>query len=340
MEESLRNYFLDLGYFVVRGIKFTYQGFDVTDIDLWLYKRPSSLTRERINVDIKNKRTPQAIERIFWAKGLQEALGLDKSLVATTDKRPVVRDFGRLNNVSVLDGNFLSLLSHQYDTSLNSTRFVEEEFVELLSFDRLDKLTGDWKGRLEKAKSRLLSQLDYGGCNAWLKDIAYFVEQAITNAQNRQIACRLIYLEISFFLVGLDYVLKDVSFMDNEMRYQNLREGFMHGTLGRTGTDKVLNTAVQLIENYLNEGRQLALLLRKHIEEAYEQIPADILKEYFGRSSISKNLFSDAQQFETLAYTRSFMSPLEIKPELQGTIGVLLDFFELERRQFFDSFRK
>jgi hypothetical protein len=69
-EELLREYFTTLGYFSVRGIPYRYGNFDVTDIDIWLYSRPSPLTRERANVDIKRKKTPQALERIFWAKGV------------------------------------------------------------------------------------------------------------------------------------------------------------------------------------------------------------------------------------------------------------------------------
>jgi hypothetical protein len=70
----------------------------VTDVDIWLYSRPSPLTRERANVDIKRKKTPQALERIFWAKGLQQVLSLERCVVATTDTRPDVREFG-LGNV-------------------------------------------------------------------------------------------------------------------------------------------------------------------------------------------------------------------------------------------------
>ena len=57
MEELLRNYFLNLGYFVVRGIKYRYNENDITDVDLFLYGRISSLSREKINVDVKNKKT-------------------------------------------------------------------------------------------------------------------------------------------------------------------------------------------------------------------------------------------------------------------------------------------
>ncbi len=71
-EEALRNYFLSIGYYVARGIKFTFHRFDVTDVDLWLYARNSPLSRERICVDIKNKKTPQALERIFGQRACSQ----------------------------------------------------------------------------------------------------------------------------------------------------------------------------------------------------------------------------------------------------------------------------
>lgn len=44
MEELLRRYFIRSGYFTVRGVPFVYEGFEVTDIDIWLYDRPSSVS--------------------------------------------------------------------------------------------------------------------------------------------------------------------------------------------------------------------------------------------------------------------------------------------------------
>jgi hypothetical protein len=335
MEEALRGYVLELGYFVVRAVRFTFQDFHVTDIDLWLYMRPSSLTRERVNVDVKNRRTPQAIERIFWTKGLQQALGLDRSIVATTDRRPAVRDFGRLTDVSVLDGAFLARLSRQ---PFQQNRMTEEQLVQAIDPDGLAKLKGDWKERIERAKSRLLTHLDYSGCNAWLQDVAFFAEQAVTDAQQREIAGRLFYLTVSFFLIGLDYVFKDISFLDSESKASSLRDGFMHGALGRTGTEKILGTTAALMEGYLPDGKRLAAVLRNNIEASFDQIPADILKEHFGRPGVSRLLFPSARRLEALAFDRSFSSPPDITPDLQAIIGVLLDFSEIERRQFFDSF--
>jgi len=52
MEERLRIYFLQSGYYVARGIPFKYKKFDITDIDIWLYNRTSSVSREIAIVDV------------------------------------------------------------------------------------------------------------------------------------------------------------------------------------------------------------------------------------------------------------------------------------------------
>ena len=98
-EETMRQRFRQMGYFAVRGIPYSFREFHVTDIDLWLYG-PTAAFRERINVDIKNKKTPQAIERIFWALGVTQALRLDRCIVVTTENNPAVLEFGRRRGVT------------------------------------------------------------------------------------------------------------------------------------------------------------------------------------------------------------------------------------------------
>ena len=145
MEELLRSYFLKAGYYVVRGVPFIYEGFDVTDIDLWLYSRTSSVSREITLVDAKNKKTPQAIERIFWVQGLRIATKATNAVVATTEKRQEVKDFGRELGVLVLDGTFLGKLDKT--DAPNALRFSEEEFFSKIDEYSLNKLDGDWRDR-------------------------------------------------------------------------------------------------------------------------------------------------------------------------------------------------
>src|SRR5215217_5274201 len=111
LEEALKVYFWQAGYFVVRGIPYRIDGEDVTDIDLWLYERPAASTRRRLIVDIKNRRSPRAAERIIWTKGLQAALAVDGAIVATTDRRPSTRKLSKALNVTLLDGDAVSKLT-------------------------------------------------------------------------------------------------------------------------------------------------------------------------------------------------------------------------------------
>src|SRR5258708_4826534 len=159
MEELLRRYFIRSGYFTVRCVPFIYDGFEVTDIDIWLYDRPSSVARHRIIVDSKNRSTPKAIERIFWTKGLKAVLGVEQAIVATTEKRQAVSDFGREQDILILDGTFLSKL--QKSSESFDARLTEEEFLNHLAAYSPGKNGGDWKNRFVAAKRLLATDLGY-----------------------------------------------------------------------------------------------------------------------------------------------------------------------------------
>jgi len=324
MEERLRNYFLDLGFFVVRGIRFTYESFEITDVDLWLYNRPSSITRERIIVDIKSKKTPQAIERIFWTKGLMEALNLDDCLVATTEKRESVREFGLKNGVTVLDGQFLSKLRE-----LRPERLVEEEFLTIIKQAEDPKFKDDWKKRFETSKAILIGQMDYSGCIALLSNLKYYMEQAIVNKLKSTEACRMVYLLLSYFLISLDYVLKELAFLDSNERAQRLSEGFKFGSLGKAGIERTLDLAVR-ISGQSN-------VVRNNFLKLYDSIPVDILKDFFSKNENSKKMFHQSKGLEAFAYNRIFVSPNELDSEFKGLISIILDYHSIDRSKFFNS---
>ncbi len=337
LEEVLRTYFLDMGYFVVRDAKLRYEDDDVTDIDLWLYIRPSALSRERTLVDIKDKRKAHAVERIFWAKGLQTVLRLERCVVATPDGRPSIREYGRRNGVTILGGQFLSRLTKQ--VSVKPDRLTEEELIQLLDPDGMANLRGDWPSRLAIAKSRLLTNLDFSGCNTWLLGATYYAEQCISDQQRRALACRLLYLTLAYFLVALDYVLKDLSFLDATVRADAMKEGFLHGTGGLQATTRALDQAIAFVKNYLPNGAEAAELLRKNLLADLERVPADILTQFFSRTDVQRGLFSYALAFEAHAYARALVLPGDLHSELKAVLGVALDFAEIERRLFFDSFQ-
>lgn len=322
-EEALRNYFLSIGYFVVRGCKFTYNRFDVTDVDLWLYARNSPLSRERVCVDIKNKKTPQALERIFWAKGLQAVLGLDACVVATTDNRPDVGAFGLEHDVKVLDGKFLSRLTKS--TRSHQNRIGEEEFLNELDDGSLGRLGGDWRIRYEVSKSRLLHSLNFDGCNAWLDDIGTLLSQAGTGAPR----WRLLYAICAHLLIGIDFILREHVTSDHDQRRSVIDTGIRFGEAGQAFTEKVARMASSLVES-LAAQPGLAKTVQQEIEHQASQVKAEILAEYFAKNT--SGFFDIALQLEAAAFAPTIVTPSSLPAACQGVIGVLADFSSIDRK--------
>lgn len=333
-EEQLRVYFLSLGYYVSRGVKIRVDGSDITDIDLWLYHKHSPLGRERINVDVKNKKTPQAIERIFWARGVQMTMGLDKCIVATTDRRQAVVDFGTRHKVSVIDGHFLSKLP---PVAEGERHLTEEEFRQGFGIDGRSRKTSEALQRLEVAKSRLVGMLNFDGCNAWLADIRHFMEARISGLLDEESSLRAVYLLISQLLVGLDFALSPVAFMPQAAKRDMLDEGLRHGAEGRVRTESVLRVASVLVQQYLPEGRALSDKMRRDVLRLAEDAPVAILAEYFSGTRASSDLFRLAKSFSQTAYMCNVLAPVDLSADLKSVLAILSDFFGLNRQQVFGA---
>lgn len=322
-EEALRNYFLNIGYFVARGCKFTFNRFDVTDVDLWLYARNSPLSRERVNVDIKNKKTPQALERIFWAKGLQKVLGLDSCVVATTDVRADVRDFGLQHDVKVLDGKFLARLTKSVKSQQD--RISEEAFLLELHDGSLGRLGGDWRSRYELSKSRLLHSLTFDGCNAWLADINLLLSD-IGSAAPRW---RLLYATSAHLLIAVDFILREHVTSDHDQRKAVIDAGIRFGEAGQAFTEKVSRMAASLVESVAAQPG-LARTVQQEIEHQATQVKAEVLAEFFARNT--SGFFEVALQLETAAFAPTPPMPSALPAACQGVIGVLADFCDIDRK--------
>lgn len=330
MEERLRAYFLSLGYYVLRGVKFTYNRFDVTDVDLWLYLRPTPIARERWNVDIKNKKTPQALERIFWAKGIQRVLGLERCLVATTDARPDVAAFGLAHEVTVLDGNFMARLEKSGRGA--EGRITEEQFAECVDRASLGKIGGDWKGGYERSKARVLSNLDFDGANQWLRDIGKLLDVYLSGPVEDNAALRLVYANVGMLMVAVDFVMQACVSMDAEQRRSYLTEGFRYGNSGKASAEGIVRVASKLVSVATGQVGTMDIVHRE-LHQQFSGIRADVLGEFFARIGAQGMTVSAAREFEAAAYAVRLPFPGELSPGAQSVMGTLADYFARDRKK-------
>lgn len=328
-EENLRAYFLDAGYFVIRGGKITYQQNDVTDVDLWLYAKPTHISRERACVDAKYKEKPKALERILWAKGLQSVLGLDRCIVATTDKREVVRAFGERHGVAVLDGYLFAEIQLRKPAA---TRLSQEELLATWSDQSVGKLGGDWRGKVEGGSSRVVAALDFDTANDLLHRIGFFAEKLIVS---RSVAsCRAVYLLASYLLVTLDYRLSQLALQPPPIRRTVVIEGLRFGQQGAAHTRQVFDMATSMVESYAPGVRGR---IQAEARRQYDAIPADALADFLLKQSVQAQLFDLARNFEALAFAPSLTRPASLDTAHQSILSAVLDFLRIGRNAFFDA---
>lgn len=325
MEEKLRQYFLNNGYYVARGVKYKYDDFDITDIDLFLYSKVSSLSRERINVDIKNKKTPKAFERIIWTKGLQNLLSFDSCVVATSEKRDSIRQYGKKHNVLILDGDFLQRLNYKVDT-----RITEDAFIKSLVQIKCLNVFGNqnWSTLYEDSKSRLLNELDFSGFNKSLATIKYFIEKCF-DPQKQEQATRALYATLSHSLIILDYVLRDIMFLELNLRKETLSDGFKFGNLGREGVNKTIDMAIKITNSKIPANV---------IKQSIDTNQTDILVDFFSKSDVSKYIFKIAVDLENKAFSNTYITPDTLEVSVRSLIYLFLDFFGVNRKLFNDIY--
>lgn len=328
-EEALRDYFVSLGFFVIRGVKFCFQGYTITDIDLWLYNKNSTLTREIINADVKRKRTPQAIERIFWTKGLQHAVACTRCIVVTTDKRPATKDFGELLDVTVLDGNFLARL---IENSRIENRLTETNFLSTLNRESYLNSKLNWKNKYEEAKSNLILTLNFNGFNQFWKDAKLAIDDYIASSLKDEASLRIFYVFLAFALLCLDHKSRMFATLSTPERIVTLIQGFRYGETGEKRTKEILDAAISLAEHVSNN-MFIKEQLHKEIEVQLKKYPAENIATFFSKSNILKNTFTYSKMFYKNAFDVHVTPPSELPSDLKAIIGMFIDHYKLNRRK-------
>lgn len=330
-EEALRNYFKSLGFFVSRCVPFLYRTYEVTDIDLFLYIKKTTISRDRINVDIKRKRTPQAIERIFWAKGLQEVLGFDSCIVATTDKRTATREFGALHGVMVLDGKALGRIISHYKPTEDA--LTEEDLVSVLNSPCIVDPKTNWAKLYHQCKQELLINLDFNGFNRFFIHGKRAVEEYIASHNSSESALRFLYLSISFMLLALDFKGRHLAYLESEERNKTITEGLRYGEAGKQRADEILETALALVDHAGNADLFTRSALKKEIERQLADFPAENLAGYFSKADVVKSLFDLAKQFHAEAFSSKPQEPGNLESSLKSIIGLLADNYQVDRKK-------
>lgn len=335
LEELARAYFARQGFVAIRSVSIQFEEEEVTDVDVWLYGRQGGGVRTRALVDVKDKKSPKAFERIMWARGMQLALGCDRAVVTTTDTNTKVTRFAQQQNVALLTSAFLRHWIGDGDV-LKDRISLEELIVSIQSYSG-QKQDGDWIKQISSAKSAVVSLAPYPAFNKAISSFRFFAERAATRPQHREQALRGAYLSAALACMALDAALEKLAFEELSTRQRLLYLGVTYGDAGDNRIQSSIDTVLSVISNGIKNGRALARQTGDALQELFTEVRAEIIAEFFAKEQNSGLLFSAARELEFRAHARARSEMTALSIEAKSIIGVFADFVGAKRTALMSS---
>lgn len=333
LEELLRSYFIRAGVYVVRGVPLRLDGDDLTDVDIWLYERPTGSSRRRQIVDAKSKTKPKAIERLLWTKGLYELLQVEGAYIATTDTRPLLKEMSRRLGLQILDGGDIKRISES-EKVIFPDRLTEEELnAAIKNLDQSRKNKNVQNGLVD-LKAALIDGFGGATVNRSLEHVGGFSGSLVAshpNSAGAEVALRLTYLAASIAAIAMDFCLTKVSFKSAEERRAAIINVIRYGVEEEARGLERVRIATALIEKYAPNGRALSQTVLQAVRDDFSKIPAEIVADHIMTHLKADGLFRIARSLEFRAYSKDLLGFDDLPAEEKSFLGALLDFVGIDR---------
>jgi hypothetical protein len=334
VEESLRAYFARQGFFALRSIPYRMGGEDLTDVDLWMYERPAAISRRRTIVDIKNKKSPQAAERLIWTRGLVSALGVDEGIIATTDNRPAVHRLARSLGIDVINLPDFQKSEHG---SLPDNLLTQGELE--IALKAADRERGEMllTIALNDVKASLINNLGFGSANLCLSALKFFCNSAVTapdGSTRSNISLRGAYISAACCAISLDYAVSTQSLKSQQVRMEFATNGIRYGFGELLSASTRIRATSALLEKYVENGKFLAKQVESGFFKDAADIPAEIIGQFVSRGNNVDVLFDPACVLIEASLLKEVPGYDSLPASAKSLISIFLDFNGFSREKF------
>lgn len=328
-EECLREYFRELGSFVLRGVPVWEGTEEVTDIDLWIYTRSTAHSRHIAIVDVKNKKRSKPYERAIWVKGLQITLGANESIIASQGIKESAQRFSERLNVRVISKSVFEAIIRKYASQ--PERLNSEELNIAWRATDIGKI--NIKSIVDLAKSEISNGINFQTLNTWLDQASDLLKLSIEREKSPGPILRAAYMCAALLAIGADFLAKDHSLSDRKARYDHFKQGMMFGTSDTTSSKSYLDFAENVVTEFLDPSGSAAAQIRYGFEKSVEKMPILDFVDYFSKPHSSIELLKAALALEVACHARNAKSPKYIESiEAKILLGLIGDYAGLRRK--------
>lgn len=331
-EELLKSYFLESGFFVLRGVSLEYGGVELTDIDIWTYERSASLARHRTIFDIKDKVRSQAAERLLFVKGVSSIIDVEAAGVVTRDSQPALREIAERQGVVWIGGDDLRRLKES-KTLAAVDRLTEEDLhaeVKKLDRQRQGKPIGT---ALNSLRSSVATRLGVSSANIALDGFETFAIECVNSHPGSPAATallRLVYHSAAIASISFDFASQAHILRPPKEREQLVSDGLRMGSDPRAYQEQV-SFVENAIRSYSNDSEGLANTVRDGIKQSVMDIPAEPLAQIIVQFTKTNKMFDVARELNEAAYSPAIISFDELSVEARSALGAYLDFVGVDR---------
>ena len=149
------------------------------------------------------------------------------------------------------------------------------------------------------------------------------------NSLHFKTGLRCLYVFLSHSLIILDYLLKDLAFLEQSAKEAILLDGFRYGNRGREGLKQTIALMSQLTRQKISINS---------FKEEFESVETESLRDYFSKNEVANNVFNFARQFEDLAFVKTLTNPNSLEVNLKSILMLMLDYSNVQRKNFLDFF--
>lgn len=328
-EEALRQYFKELGSYVLRGVPVKEGAETVTDIDLWVYTRTSPLSRHIAIVDIKNKKKGKAFERAVWVKGLQIALQADEAIIASQGAKDSVHSFAVRMNVRVLSSSIFEAIVKRFPDPQDrlSAEDVDQQWRSVaLGVENI-------KARVDLCKVEISRGISFQALNAWIDEAASLLKLMVERERNGPgPITRAVYFVCSLISIGSDFLGREHALSDHLMRREHFRQGLLFGRTDGSSGKSYLDFAQSLATEFFDPSGAAAAQMRAGFENAVKDMPIEGLVDLFAKPNSGSELMKAALSLESASFASQLTRPADLgSSEAKAIIGLLSDFAGLRR---------